>query len=87
MPVSRPPGRLTLPSQPLTDKHFVYTRADHTDVARTIARARELLAAQQLQRDLRAIAQQALLPGVVPQAPPVQRLRAGMAARISLPKL
>lgn len=40
-PPTRPSGRLTLPSQLLTDRHFVYTPSMHTDVARTIARARE----------------------------------------------
>lgn len=87
MPVLHPPGRLTLPSQPLTDKRFVYTSADQTNVARTMARARERLLAEALQRDLRAIAAQAQLPGVVPKAPPAQRLRAGMGHAIALPTL
>lgn len=85
--IAHPPGRLTLPSQPLTDKHFVYTPAMHTDIAHTIKRARERLLNQQLQADLREIAKQALLPGVAPAAKPVQRIRAGMQSPPALPSL
>lgn len=82
-----PPGRLTLPSLLLTDRSFVYTRADHTDVARTIARARERMVNQALQTELREIAAQALLPGVVPPPKPIQRVRAGLGHPIDLPFL
>ena len=84
----RPPGRLTLPSQLLTDKHFVYTKAINTDITQTMRRAREQLVNQQLQQELREIAQQALLPGITPmQQAPVQRVRAGIGRQVSLPAL
>ena len=85
--IAHPPGRLTLPSQPLTDKHFVYTKADHTDITQTMRRARERLVNEQLQAELQAIAAQALLPGVSPMQPPVQRVRAGIGRTLSLPTL
>lgn len=84
---AHPLGRLTLPSQPITDKHFVYTKADHTDVTRTMQRARERMVNEALQAELQAIAQQALLPGVIPVHTTVQRLRAGIRSVISLPTL
>lgn len=87
MPVSYPPGRLTLPTQRITDKHFVYTRSIDTDVARTIQRARDRLTRMHLQTELREIAQQARLPGVIPAHPTVKRLRAGIRSVISLPTL
>lgn len=88
MPVrSHPPGRLTMPSQLLTDKHFVYTPAMHTDISRTLQRARERMARQQLQAELREIANQSLLPGVLPAAMPTQRIRAGMHRPPALPLL
>lgn len=86
-PPTRPSGRLTLPSQLLTDRHFVYTPSMHTDVARTIARARERMMNQALQIELREIAKQPLLPGVPAITKPTQRVRAGLARPIDLPNL
>lgn len=82
-----PPGRLTLPSQLLTDKHFVYTKAINTDITQTLRRAREQLVNQQLQQELREIAAQAQLPGVPPMQAPAQRIRAGIGRAVSLPNL
>lgn len=85
--VSHPPGRLTLPSMPLTDKQFVYTRSESTDVAMTIQRARELLIHQRLKAELREIASQALLPGVLPKQAPAQKVRAGIGQSVRLPTI
>lgn len=82
-----PPGRLTLPSQPLTDKHLVYTKADHTDITQTMRRARERMVNEQLQNELREIARQAQLPGISPTPQPVQRIRAGIGRAVCLPNL
>lgn len=85
--IAHPPGRLTLPSQPLTDKHFVYTKADHTDITQTMRRAREQMVNKQLHAELQAIAAQALIPGVAPMQPPMQRARAGIGRTLCLPTL
>lgn len=87
MQVSHPPGRLTLPRQLLTDKHFVYTPSNRTDVASTIARARERMVHEALQAELREIARQAQLPGVLPAPKPAQRVRAGLGDAVNLPTL
>lgn len=82
-----PPGRLTMPSQLLTDKHFVYTKADHTDITQTMRRARERMVNEQLQAELREIARQAQLPGIAPVQTPPRRVRAGMQRQPVLPQL
>lgn len=84
--VPHPPGRLTLPRVSLLDRSFAYSCAAATNVAETIARERQLLAQEAQARELAAIATQPLLPGIA-TAPAVRRLRAGMAAPISLPPL
>lgn len=82
-----PLGSLTLPRVPLTDRSFIYSCAAATNVADTIARERHLLAQEAQAHALAAATQQPLLPGIPQEPPTVRRLRAGMAAPLSLPSL
>ena len=84
---SLPPGRLTLPSQPLTDRSFVYHDSASTDVAATIRRERERLARQKLQAELAATQAQQALPGIPATARTTRRLRAGLQQPLALPQL
>mgnify|MGYP001157957078 CR=1 FL=1 len=82
-----PPGRLTMPRVPLTDRAFVYTNSAATDVRTTMQRARHLLEQEALQQRLAAAKAQPALPGV-PEAPP-RRMRAGLAQgqHLALPQI
>lgn len=82
-----PLGSLTLPRVPLTDRSFAYSCAAATNVADTIARERRLLAQEARARELASIAAQPQLPGIPTEPSTVRRLRAGMAAPLSLPSL
>ena len=82
-----PPGRLTLPSQLLTDRRFVYHGSASTDVAATIRRERERLARQKLQAELAATQAQQALPGIPTTARTIRRLRAGLQQPLALPQL
>lgn len=82
-----PPGRLTLPSQLLTDRRFVYHGAASTDVAATIRRERERLAQQKLQAELAATQAQQALPGIPTTARTTRRLHAGLQQPLALPQL
>ena len=84
---SHPPGRLTLPSQLLTDRSFVYHDSASTDVAATIRRERERLARQKLQAELAATQAQQALPGIPATARTSHRLRAGLQQPLALPQL
>lgn len=85
--VTHPPGRLTLPRVPLTNRAFAYTRSDATDVATTIERERQLLAEQIARQHAQHQDTQPLLPGMPQQPPKVTRLRAGLGQVIELPAL
>lgn len=81
-----PPGRLTMPRVPLTDKAFVYTCSAATDVQATFQRARLQLQQEAIRQQLAEAQRQPALPGIA-QPRTVQRLRAGIGSVIALPSL
>ncbi|WP_312569114.1 hypothetical protein [Comamonas sp.] len=83
-PAITAPFRTTMPRQLLTDRSFVYSDSNNTDVASTIRRERERLAQQQLQTELAATRAQQVLPGIPTTT---RRLRAGLQQPLALPQL
>lgn len=85
----RPPGRLTLPRTPLTDRAFVYVSSAATDITQSITRERQRLRHEALLAELQRSQQQPLLPGIDTANPPlpIRRLRAGIGTHLTLPTL
>ncbi|WP_287917546.1 hypothetical protein [Comamonas sp.] len=84
--MNHPPGRLTLPRVPLTDRAFNYTCSAATNVQATWQREKRLQEQEAIEQQRAAATAQPLLPGIAPQ-PSNARPRAGMGAVIALPLL
>lgn len=84
--MNHPPGRLTLPRVPLTDRAFTYTCSAATNVQATWQREKHLQEQEAIQQQRAAASAQPMLPGIAAQ-PSNARPRAGMGAVIALPLL
>ena len=84
--MNHPPGRLTLPRVPITDRAFTYTCSAATNVQATWQREKRLQEQEAIDQQRAAQSAQPLLPGIAPQ-PTTTRPRAGMGTAITLPNL